>query len=305
MNAGAALTVAVRFASYVDLVLLFGIAAFALPIGGRPARLGDPRRWLVGGALLGILLTGAGAVLLAASMTGLALAAVDPPALATVLAIPTIGGAIAIRIGALLIVALLALFARAPAVRGWPIVLAAGGALASLGWIGHGAMDAGALGWLHVVANMLHLLAAGAWIGAIVGLLAMVVRARRRPSPARLEQGWSALAGFARTGTLLVGVILLTGVINVWAIIGPANFPTLPATRYGQLLLIKLVLFAAMLALASYNRFGHVPRLRETIDRGGPRLAGLRRCLLAEAVCGVVVLGVVAWLGILDPAGGD
>ena len=300
------LTIAVRFANYLDLMLLFGTAAFALPFGTRPARLEIKRTWMIGGALIGIVLALAGLVDLAASMSDIGLLEVDKAAIGTILSVPTIGGSIAFRVAALLAVVAAVLLPLPAAPRAWAIALLSGAALASLSWIGHGNMDAGAFGWLHLIATMVHLLAAALWIGAIVALLAMVFAARRSPSTDRAEQSWRALADFAGTGTILVGAIVLTGVINGWAIVGPANIATLPMTAYGRLLLAKLILFGAMLALAARNRFRHVPDLRRAIDAGRPRpqLARLRSSLVAEGLCGIAVLIAVAWLGTLDPGGG-
>jgi putative copper resistance protein D len=299
-------TIAIRFGSYLDLMLLFGIAAFALPLRVRTARMEVPGWSLAGGAAIGLLLAAAGVASLAASMSGIALLDVDLGAVGTVLSVPAIGGSIAVRVGALLVVLVEGLAPFPAALRGWMIVVASGVALASLSWIGHGNMDGGALGWLHLIATMLHLLAAALWIGAIAGLLAMVAAALRSPTGERLERSWRALAGFARTGTILVGTIVLTGAINGWAIVGPANVPALPTTAYGRLLIAKLILFAAMLALAARNRFRHVPHLRGAIDGGQPSAAlrRLRYSLAMEALCGVAVLIAVAWLGTLDPGGG-
>jgi putative copper export protein len=49
-------------------------------------------------------------------------------------------------------------------------VIASAVALATLAWTGHGAMDEGAKGWAHLLADILHLLAAGAWSGRCLAL---------------------------------------------------------------------------------------------------------------------------------------
>jgi putative copper resistance protein D len=292
------LTIAIRFAVYVDLMLLFGLAALAVGSG-----LPKAGRWLAGIALLGVLFTAASVVDLAASMSGITLAEVNSGAIATILSVPALGTSIIVRMAALLVVAAIGILPFPAWLRALAMAVASGIALATLGWIGHGSMDSGAFGWVHMIADIVHLLAAAAWIGAIVGLLIGVVVARGSPTPERLGRAWSALAKFAQTGTLLVGAIVLTGLINGWAIVGPAGVPLLPTTPYGRLLIAKLLLFAAMLALAARNRFRHVPHLRRAIDSGvpGPALIRLRHSLVVEAGCGIAVLIAVAWLGTLDP----
>src|SRR3546814_15811165 len=53
------------------------------------------------------------------------------------------------------------------------ISVAAGGGLSSLAWSGHGAATEGGAGMVHLGADILHLLAAGAWVGALAALLLM------------------------------------------------------------------------------------------------------------------------------------
>ena len=72
---------------------------------------------------------------------------------------------------------------------------------------------------------------------------------------------------------------------------------------YGLLLIVKLVLFLAMLALASVNRFRLTPAFERSIangDRPGG-LGALRRSLAIETACVVVILALVAWLVTLEP----
>jgi putative copper resistance protein D len=238
-------------------------------------------------------------------MTGVPLSQVDRGALGLVLSVPSLGLSFGIRAAALLAVAALGLI-RLPAVpRLWAMLAASAIALATLAGVGHANMDSGALGWLHLTGDILHLLAAALWIGAIAGLLAMAVKARRASGAEQLDHVWRALAGFATVGTIAVSVIVVTGLINMSAIVGASGIPSLPATLYGRLLILKLVLFVAMLALAAMNRFRHVPRLEEMMRGRGAAsaLLRLRRSLVAEAACGVAILILVAWLGALDPGG--
>ena len=101
----------------------------------------------------------------------------------------------------------------------------------------------------------------------------------------------------------MVGTIVVTGLVNGWMLVGIGNVATLPAILYGQLLIAKLALFVAMLALASLNRFRLTPAFERSIaaDDHGRALAALRTSLALETACVVAVLGLVAWLGTLAP----
>jgi len=79
-------------------------------------------------------------------------------------------------------------------------------------------------------------------------------------------------------------------------------------TLYGQILLGKLALFAAMLVLAATNRFWLVPRMIETReDSAKPAvwLGRLRNHVLGEQFLGLMVLLAVSVLGTMRPAVGQ
>ena len=174
---------------------------------------------------------------------------------------------------------------------------------ADLMMTGHGAMDEGATGWVHLLADILHLLAAGAWVGALLGLTLLVVRPAARVDVAHLRLTHRALHGFGMVGTIVVGTIVVTGLVNGWLLVGASNLPRLPTSLYGQLLLAKLALFGAMLGLASLNRFRLTPAFERSVAARDHRaaLGALRRSLAIEASCAVTILALVAWLGMLEP----
>src|SRR3546814_14624105 len=64
-----------------------------------------------------------------------------------------------------------------------------------------------------------------------------------------------ALDGFARIGSIVVGLLILSGVVNSWILVGPSRLGSLFTSLYGALLTAKLLLFGAMLILAAANRF--------------------------------------------------
>ena len=56
-----------------------------------------------------------------------------------------------------------------------------------------------------------------------------------------------------------VGALIATGIVNGWILAGSA--PALVGTDYGRLLLAKVALFLAMVAVAAINRLRLTPRL--------------------------------------------
>lgn len=297
--------IAVRFALYVTLSGLFGLSAFSLYGLKAVERTGAIalRPWLVGSGLLGLLLSAIALALLAAAMAGAPAWPIDREAIGMLLTGSATGAAWEARMVALVVASIVALIAAGRAVPLGTVALAAGIALATLAWTGHGAMDENATGWVHVVADILHLLAAGAWVGALLGLTLLVTRAPSQVDAIHLRLTHRALHGFGLVGTIMVGTIVVTGLVNGWLLVGAGNLLSLPSTRYGQLLLAKLALFGAMLGLASLNRFRLTPAFERSIAAAKHRsaLGTLRRSLAVEAACAITILALVAWLGTLEP----
>lgn len=297
--------IGVRFALYATLSGLFGLSAFSL-YGLKAGERADAlalRPWLVGTGLLGLLFSGIALVLLAAAMAGAPAWPIDREAIGMLLTGSATGTAWEARMVALIVAVIAALIAAGRTAPLSLVALAAGIALATLAWTGHGAMDDGATGWVHLLADILHLLSAGAWVGALIGLTLLVVRPAVRVDVAHLRLTHRALHGFGLVGTIVVGTIVVTGLVNGWLLVGVGYLPRLPTTLYGQLLLAKLALFGAMLGLAILNRFRLTPAFERSVAVGDERaaLGALRRSLAIEASCAVTILALVAWLGMLEP----
>lgn len=275
-----------RFAAHLDLLLLFGLAAYPLHARGAAHRPG----WLVALSLGGLAASLLAFAAMAAAMTGLTIATLDRDMLAMIAFETDPGRAFLGRTAAL---ALAAAFARRPGAAASCAAIA----LASLAWSGHAAMHEGIAGTAHRIADIVHLLAAGAWTGALVILLAMTMD----PS---IETGrlHDALSRFGFVGSVLVGSIVLTGLANLWLVVGADGLIRLPDTSYGRLLGLKLTAFVAMLALAAGNRWRLTPRLRDAAREGRARIA-LRASIACETACAVGIVAAVAILGALSPLG--
>lgn len=296
----------IRFALYASLMSLFGLAVFALVVldpGDREEHwLAVRRSPLAGLALVALVVSVLGFAIVCAAMAGTAVKAVDHATVQMILSETTVGTAFIVRTGALVVASLGAVMLPGRA-RLTVIAVMSSASLASLAWNGHGASGEGTAGTILLGADLIHLLAAGTWIGALAAFALTFGWRKSTLSVDERQIAHRALDRFALVGTIVVVLLVATGIINGWMLVGPANIWTLPMSLYGQLLLAKLVLFAAMLGLAALNRFRLTPALARTFKGkdAAPSVRALRRSLTVEAGAGAAILGLVAWLGTLAP----
>lgn len=297
-------SIALRFALYVDLMLLFGVALFGLyslkgqeRVSGAVLPFGS---MLAGTAVLGAVLSVASMVMMASAMSGESDFAELRPHIEMMVLETDVGLACVVRIVAL-VVAGLAVMLRAPGFSLLVAAFAGGVALASLAWSGHGAMDEGSRRYWHFAVDILHLLAAGAWVGALVAF-ALMAKINALQTEARIRLLARAVNRFEAIGAVIVVVITVTGVVNYLFIVGPKLDEVFLST-YGILLFIKVVLFAGMLVLAALNRFHLGPFLERSLRDGQYTVAAnaLRRSVVVELAAAVLIVGLVAWLGTLSP----
>ncbi|WP_374442773.1 copper homeostasis membrane protein CopD [Pseudomonas panipatensis] len=278
-----------RFLHFSLALTLFGVALFRAVLRRQEPRvLAELDRPLLrcqrAGAAVALLAGLAWLGLVAASMASDWSAAVDAPTLRLVLGHTFFGKVWAWHLLAnlgLLLTLCLPLAADNP-LR----LLLAGALLASLAPVGHGAMLDGWAGLGLMLNQGLHLLCAGAWLGGLLLLAALLYRA---PDATHGE----ALRRFSGVGYLLVGGVMASGLANVWALVG--QWPDPRHSVFGLVLTFKLLLVAGMLGLALLNRLALAFRER--------RLLALRRSVLLEWLCGLAAVALVSLLGTLSPAG--
>ncbi|WNF53718.1 copper homeostasis membrane protein CopD [Pseudomonas sp. SG20052] len=298
--------IALRFGLYVDLMLLLGLPLFGLySLKGRERVSGAVlpfRLMLAGTAALGLLLSIASMVVMASAMSGETAFAELRPHVEMMVLETDMGLAWVVRIVALVVGGLAVMLNhRAPGVGLLVATIAGGIALASLAWNGHGAMDEGIRRVWHFTTDILHLLAAGVWLGALVAL-ALIAKANVLQTEERIRLLARAVTRFELVGALIVVVITVTGVVNYLFIVG-LELDDLFLSTYGILLFIKVTLFAGMLVLAALNRFHLGPFLQRSLRNGQYWVAAnaLRRSVVMELAAAVLIVGLVAWLGTLSP----
>ncbi|MBX6351946.1 MAG: FixH family protein [Thermoflavifilum sp.] len=156
---------------------------------------------------------------------------------------------------------------------------------------------------LAVTLDVLHMLAAGTWVGGLLALVHVVWRLLRGADDEAGNQVWEVLRRFTPVGLAAVGVIGVTGVFA--ALLQIPTVYALTHTTYGRTLLVKLALFAVMLGFALYHalraQLAAAPGQAAELEQGrSPR--GIRGTLVAEWLVGIAVFIVTALLTNLPPA---
>jgi putative copper resistance protein D len=171
--------------------------------------------------------------------------------------------------------------------------------LVSLGWVGHAVEGRGVVRLVHQINQMVHLLAAGLWLGGLLPLAWLLGRARSPSGTAWISVARDVVPRFSQMGYAAVALLAATGALNTVLLVG--NTRALVGTPYGRLLGLKILLFLAMVAVALFNRFRLLPRLRREAPSSAP-IGALARSVLFEQALGFAVLAVVSVLGTWPPA---
>lgn len=227
----------------------------------------------------------------AASMSGFSLfSGIEPSTLATVLSRTLFGKVWIFRLCLALV--LLIASRRLNEERRAVLIgstLVAGIYLAAIAWSGHAAAGEAETRYAQLASDVVHLLAAGAWLGALPALVYVLGQP--------IENAAWTTRRFSAIATACVAALVLSGVGNSWFLVG--SIPALFGTTYGSLLVAKLALLAVMLALAGLNRWVLTPWLAAGDQRA---LRGLRRNTMLEIAVGCLVVVVVGVLGTTVPA---
>ncbi|SDR29601.1 putative copper resistance protein D [Rhizobiales bacterium GAS113] len=282
-----------RLLQFAAAMLQFGVSVFqsTLAPAALARALDRPLRRMSGAAILVVFVTTVGWLLLAAGEMGEGWADTwNPETIGAVLFHTEFGQVWLWRLGFAIVLLGVLAFGRHDR---WPIVaLLAALVLGSLGLVGHAVMQAGAFGWLNRLCHVIHLLAAGFWLGSLVPLIACL---RSMTDQAVSANALVALRRFSALGHVAVATVLATGAINTWLVLG--QLPINVSSPYQALLLAKISLVAIMLGLALVNRYVLVPHLRSAFDS----LRLLRWSTIGEIILGLGTVGLVSIIGTLAP----
>jgi copper transport protein len=154
-------------------------------------------------------------------------------------------------------------------------------------------------------ANVLHVIAASAWIGGIAMLvLALPAATRRLEPPDRTRTLYGAVGRFSTVALVSVAALLIGGILQ--ALLELDALDDLVDTAYGRAILVKSALVVVLLGAGWRNRQRTLPALRRAAgDGGAPGRAGLvlRRTLRAEVALGVAALVATGALAGYSPSG--
>lgn len=298
--------VAIRAVTFAALLSLIGVVGFeylvARPVGRRS---GANRRGVIDAARaraasLGV---GAAAVLLGAAVArlGAQAAAVREPGVPLAALLHTLlvrtswgwGWWLQLVAAAVALRAFLRL-RRAPALS-WLSCLVAALALAATPSLAGHAVAAVRYAPLPVLADSLHVLAAGGWLGTLLMVVAAGLPAASRAEPSDRGPLVAELVNaFSPAALVFAGLAATTGVFGAWL-----HLETLPAlwqSRYGRTLLLKLGVLTGVAATGFYNWRRVRPALGD--DLGAARL---RRSSTVELLIAVLVIAVTAVLVATPP----
>jgi copper transport protein len=194
--------------------------------------------------------------------------------------------------------------ARASRLRGAAWLVAAITAVvlaATPAFSGHAIAATGNKG-LSVGLDVVHVIAAGSWLGClltltVVGVPAALSVGSSPVADAGTPGGLSLLArlvnAFSPLALVFAGLVVASGVIAAWMRIG--SFGALFHSTYGTVLLIKVGLVILVLAGGAFNWL----RMRAELahrERGGSAAGAFRRSAWFELTAGVLVIAVTAVL---------
>jgi putative copper resistance protein D len=179
------------------------------------------------------------------------------------------------------------------------------GLLGSQGWTGHTAAAEGVEFLVQGGVAVIHLVAAGVWLGGLPWLAVLLTWARRANQTDAERIAAAATRRFSALGLSSVLLLMVTGMIRAWVLVG--SVPALLGTPYGQLLLGKMSLLLFLLLPAAVNLLHTRPYLLRMVaeqrrQQTRAALLRLRRQVLLEAAFGLALLCLVGGLGVHPPA---
>lgn len=270
-----------HYGALLLLVGAVGVLAIWWPRAGVAARW--PRRLLIGAAAVGLLASLIGLSMQGALGTGVGLdRALNATTLDSALDSRT-GAAWLVRAGLWAIALAVLAGVRRAWLRAALLGLVAATLVVSLPVAGHAATQAPRA--VLFSADVLHVLAAGLWLGGLVVLIAVYWPRRRRPIDRHAAQ---ATVAFSRLALPAIVLLLLAGAVQAWFYLD--GLDSFLAGAYGLALIAKIGLLAVIIALAAGNR----RRGLRLTDSAGAVHSRLRRTMRAEVALAVLVLAATA-----------
>ncbi|MDV7136789.1 copper resistance CopC/CopD family protein [Williamsia muralis] len=256
---------------YIGIILLVGGLAFIAGLWRNGRNITTARHILWSGWALAVLGTLAGIVFQGPYAAGLPLSSMTDSALVSDVLATKYGVCSVLRFIFLAGIAwVLRLLPRSR-----PQLLVAPGAIACIGMlvttsmVGHA--GTGHLSYLALPLDILHLASTATWLGGLTMLFLLLIRS----VPTELAH---VITRWSRYAVISVAVVVLSGTFAAWKQV--REIAALPATEYGQMLLIKVALVLMLLVLGAAaqvwirRRFPTLESLPVTESTSAPAYAG-------------------------------
>jgi putative copper resistance protein D len=173
-----------------------------------------------------------------------------------------------------------------PSPLNWLVVSVGACLLVTLAWAGH--VAAGLHHQiLHLLADTPHLLVGAIWPVGLIPMAYFLWHINRGNRPVPADREIETLQRFSQSSLIAVFILLVTGSINGWLMIG--SWENLVTTTYGRLFLCKMLVVAIMIAMGAFNRLRLLPRIHDV----SKMFSTLRTTVVAESCLGLVVLFIV------------
>ncbi len=306
-DAESPLYVAVRWLLYAGMLTVIGTVAFQFVVLGFLQRMrgrGSPVGSMIGDRAASIGLAGAalvgGAVVLrlyaqSFAMHGAA-RAFDRPLVVAMLTTTTWGHGWLLQVVSVVAVLAGFWFARRGARAAWGLAAIGTVGLAFTPALSGHAASAPTLTTLAILADALHVVGAGGWLGSLLVVLLVGIPAALRLDDRERGPGVADLVNaFSPTALAFAGLTAATGVFAATLHVGAVS--ALWQTSYGKTLLLKLAILSIVAATGAYNWRRIKPTLGD--EKSAVRL---RRSATIEVAVGVLVLFVTAVL-VATPTG--
>lgn len=140
---------------------------------------------------------------------------------------------------------------------------------------------------LHLIADTPHLLIGAIWPTGLIPMAYFLWHVTRKNRPLPADREIETLQRFSQTSLIAVMILLVTGSINGWLIIG--SWENLVTTTYGRLLLAKIAVVVIMIGIGAFNRFHLMRRIHDL-----PLMfRALGKTIVAESCLALIVLFIV------------
>ena len=173
-----------------------------------------------------------------------------------------------------------------PVLLNWLVVGVSGCLLVTLAWAGPAANGLHHQ-VLHLLADTPHLLIGAIWPMGLIPMAYFLWSITRESKLLPADREVETLQRFSQNSLIAVLILLVTGSINGWLMIG--SWENLVTTTDGRLLLGKMLVVAVMIGMGAFNRLHLMPRIHDVPIM----FRMLRRTIVAESCLGLLVLFIV------------